>query len=44
MIKKKKKWFRFKPTGEKNNITIKAETYEKAKQRFNKLMPRKYRI
>ena len=40
----KMQWFRSFPNGEKNNVTIKAETYEKAKQRFNKLMPKKYRI
>ena len=44
MTHKKKKWFRFKPEGEENDVTIKAETYEKAKQRYNKLMPKKDRI
>ena len=43
MTHKKKKWFPFYPT-EKDKINIKAETYEKAKQRFNKLVPKKYRI
>ena len=44
MTHKKKKWFIFRPTGEKNKISIKAETYEKAKQRYNKLVPKRYRI
>jgi len=35
--------FRFKAC-EKYGYIIKAETYDKAKQRFNKLMPKKYRL